>query len=91
MPECAIAESKFEKGRDISARHERDYQYITRAMAELNRGDVQTALLILMALLTYFESCGRTMDEIHLNIITAVSRYKDDDCLRLSDRLYILK
>lgn len=55
------------------------YQYMTRAMTELNRGDVQTALLILTALRPYFESCGRTMDEIHLNILTAVSRCRNGD------------
>lgn len=52
------------------------YQYLTRAMVELSYGDYQEVLLILAPLRNYFKVCRRVMDGIHLELLTAVCRYR---------------
>lgn len=54
----------------------RRYQYITEAMCELALGDPNAALLTLSPLETYFTTCMRHIDTIHLRLLTAIARYR---------------
>ena len=54
----------------------RRYQYITEAMCELALGDPNAALLTLSPLETYFTTCKRHIDTIHLRLLTAIARYR---------------
>ena len=54
----------------------RRYQYITEAMCELALGDPNAALLTLSPLETYFTTCNRHIDTIHLQLLTAIARYR---------------
>ncbi|MEE0096415.1 MAG: LuxR C-terminal-related transcriptional regulator, partial [Oscillospiraceae bacterium] len=54
----------------------RRYQYITEAMCELALGDPNAALLTLSPLETYFTTCNRHIDTIHLQLLTALARYR---------------
>ena len=57
------------------------YQYLTQAMAELAAGDERAALLTLAPLRSYFERCGRHIDGIYRNTLSAIakSRLQDPD------------
>jgi len=50
------------------------YQYETRVLAQLSQGEAEEPLLILARLLPYCEKCGRTMDGLHIHILTALCR-----------------
>jgi DNA-binding CsgD family transcriptional regulator len=55
------------------------YQYMTRAMVEISHGDCDQAMLVIAPLLPYCEKCGRKMDGINLDIITAICRWRRRD------------
>ena len=55
------------------------YQYLTQAMAELAEGRPDAALLTLAPLEPYIRSCGRILDGIHLNLLTAIALYRRRD------------
>ena len=55
------------------------YQYLTQAMVELADGKPGAAMLTLSPLEAYIQNCGRHIDGIHLNILTAVSLYRSKD------------
>ena len=52
------------------------YLYLTQAMVELADGKPDTALMTLAPLETYIRSCGRHIDGIHWNVLTAISLYR---------------
>ena len=52
------------------------YLYLTQAMVELADGKPDTALMTLAPLETYIHSCGRHIDGIHWNVLTAISLYR---------------
>ena len=54
----------------------RRYQYITEAMCELAMGKPSAALLTLSPLETYFTTCQRHIDTIHLRLLTAIAMYR---------------
>lgn len=56
------------------------YQYLTRAMLLLIQGEYNEALLLLARLLPYCEHCGRVMDKIHIQLLTALchERLRDE-------------
>ena len=58
----------------------RRYQYLTQAMVELADGKPEAALLTLAPMELYIKSCDRTIDGIHLNVLTAIAldRRKDE-------------
>lgn len=61
----------------------RRYQYFTQAMVELADGRPDAALLTLAPLEPYIQSCGKVIDGIHLNILTAIAlQRKQDDAWR---------
>ena len=55
------------------------YQYLTQAMVELADGKPGAAMLTLSPLESYIRSCGRHIDGIHLNVLTAISLYRSKD------------
>ena len=55
------------------------YQYLTQAMVELADGKPGAAMLTLSPLEAYIQNCGRHIDGIHLNVLTAVSLYRSKD------------
>ena len=55
------------------------YQYLTQAMVELVDGKPGAAMLTLSPLEAYIQNCGRHIDGIHLNVLTAVSLYRSKD------------
>ena len=55
------------------------YQYLTQAMVELADGKPGAAMLTLSPLEAYIQNCGRHIDGIHLNILTAISLYRSKD------------
>ena len=55
------------------------YQYLTQAMVELADGDPEGALLTLSPMEKYCVSCGRYIDGIHLNLLTALALYRMRD------------
>ena len=55
------------------------YQYLTQAMVELADGKPGAAMLTLSPLEAYIQSCGRHIDGIHLNVLTAISLYRSKD------------
>ena len=57
----------------------RRYQYLTQAMVELADGKPDTALLTLAPMERYFQNCGRIIDGIHLNILTAIALHRKRD------------
>ena len=48
------------------------YQYLTRVMVQITRGDYNDALLVLARLLPYCLHCGRVMDTIHIRLLAAL-------------------
>lgn len=55
------------------------YQYLTQAMVELADGKPGATLLTLSPLEAYIQNCGRHIDGIHLNVLTAISLYRSKD------------
>ena len=55
------------------------YQYLTQAMVELADGKPGAAMLTLSPLEAYIQNCGRHIDGIHLNVLTAISLYRSKD------------
>ena len=52
------------------------YQHLTQAMVELADGKPGAAMLTLSPLEAYIQNCGRHIDGIHLNVLTAISLYR---------------
>lgn len=52
------------------------YQYLTQAMVELADDDPEGALLTLAPLESYCAACGRYIDSIHLNVLSALALYR---------------
>lgn len=48
------------------------YQYLTRAIVQLQEGEYADALLLLARLTPYCDHCGRVMDRIHIRLITVL-------------------
>ncbi len=55
------------------------YQYLTQAMAELADGRSDAALLTLAPLRAYCQTCHRHIDGIHLDMLSAIALYRQDD------------
>jgi len=57
------------------------YQYLTRVMVQISKGECEDALLLLARLLPYCEHCQRVMDGIHIRILVALchERLKNAD------------
>jgi len=55
------------------------YQYLTQAMAELAAGRPDAALLTLAPLRIYCQTCHRHIDGIHLDMLSAIALYRQDD------------
>ena len=55
------------------------YQYLTQAMAELAAGRPDAALLTLAPLRIYCQTCHRHIDGIHLEMLSAIALYRQDD------------
>ena len=55
------------------------YQYFTQAMVEIADGKPDAALMTLAPLETYFQTCARYIDSIHLNILTAIILFREKD------------
>ena len=55
------------------------YLYFTQAMVELADGKPDAALMTLAPLEMYIRSCGRHIDGIHWNVLTAISLYRSKD------------
>jgi len=55
------------------------YQYLTQAMVELADGDPEEALLTLAPLESYCAQCGRYIDGIHLDVLSALALYRKRD------------
>ena len=55
------------------------YRYFTEAMTELALGDEDAALLTLSPLRPYCQRCERHIDTIHLEVLTAIARYRKND------------
>ncbi len=63
----------------VTVRIMKRYQYLTQAMTELAFGDNSAALLTLSPLETFFETCGRHIDMIHLKTLSAIAKYRMND------------
>ena len=55
------------------------HQYFTQAMVEIADGKLDAALMTLAPLETYFQTCARYIDSIHLNILTAIILFREKD------------
>lgn len=55
------------------------HQYFTQAMVEIADGKPDAALMTLAPLETYFQTCARYIDSIHLNILTAIILFREKD------------
>ncbi len=55
------------------------YLYFTQAMVELADGAPDKALLTLAPLARYIQSCRRHIDGIHLDLLTAIARFRSRD------------
>ena len=55
------------------------YQYFTQAMVEIADGKPDAALMTLSPLEPYLRNCTRYIDEIHLNILTAIILYREKE------------
>ena len=55
------------------------YLYFTQAMVELADGKPDAVLMTLAPLEMYIRSCGRHIDGIHWNVLTAISLYRSKD------------
>lgn len=54
------------------------YQYFTQAMIEIAQGDNQAALMTLVPLKRYCQTCDRHIDSIHLNLLEAIAKYRQN-------------
>lgn len=55
------------------------YQYFTRVMVQLAEGETEEPLLLLARLEPYCIACGRTMDALHIRVLTAICRYRQQN------------
>jgi len=55
------------------------YRYLTCAMADISRGDNDSALLVLTLLVPYCEQCSRVMDGLLVRLLMAVCHYRQSD------------
>ena len=55
------------------------YQYFTLAMTQIAAGEYDAALLVLSPLMSYCETCSRTMDLLYGRLLTAICRYRKQD------------
>lgn len=54
----------------------RRYRYLTQAMAEIASGENRTALITLAPMVPYCKACSRHIDGIHVNVLTAIAKYR---------------
>lgn len=54
------------------------YQYLTRIMVQIAEGETEEPLLLLARLASYCDACGRIMDALHVHILTALCRYRQN-------------
>ena len=73
LPDVALAESRYEKGEDISD------VYLTKARCYLQRGEYRSALALLGRLLDYFTRYDRALDRIEALILLAVCRRRMEE------------
>lgn len=52
------------------------YRYVTRAMVEMARGDCESALVTLSALMPYYRSCGRVIDTINADALMGIAYFR---------------
>lgn len=57
----------------------RRYRYLTQAMVEIMQNRPDAALLTLSPMEPYIQNCARTIDGIHLNVLTAIALYRKKD------------
>lgn len=57
------------------------YQYLTRAMAQIEEGNTEDTMLLLSKLTPYCDTSGRVMDRLHVHILMAICRYRQNDPL----------
>ena len=55
------------------------YQYLTQAMVELSDGRPDAALLTILPLQPFAETCGRHIGCIHLHAVSAIALYRKKD------------
>ena len=54
----------------------RRYRYLTQAMAEIIAGENRAALITLAPMVPYCKTCSRHIDGIHVNVLTAIAKYR---------------
>ena len=54
----------------------RRYRYLTQAMAEIAAGENRAALITLAPMVPYCKTCSRHIDGIHVNVLTAIAKYR---------------
>ena len=54
----------------------RRYRYLTQAMAEIAAGENCAALITLAPMVPYCKTCSRHIDGIHVNVLTAIAKYR---------------
>lgn len=54
----------------------RRYRYLTQAMAEITAGENRAALITLAPMVPYCKTCSRHIDGIHVNVLTAIAKYR---------------
>lgn len=52
------------------------YRYLTQAMAEIAAGENRAALITLAPMVPYCKACARHIDGIHVNVLTAIAKYR---------------
>ena len=52
------------------------YRYLTQAMAEIAAGENRAALITLAPMVPYCKTCSRHIDGIHVNVLTAIAKYR---------------
>ena len=52
------------------------YRYLTEAMVEISSGENQAAIVTLAPMAGYCRICSRHIDGIHVNVLTAIAKYR---------------
>ena len=52
------------------------YRYLTEAMVEISSGENQAAIVTLAPIVPYCKACSRHIDGIHVNVLTAIAKYR---------------
>ena len=52
------------------------YRYLTEAMVEISSGENQAAIVTLAPMASYCRICSRHIDGIHVNVLTAIAKYR---------------